>query len=125
VKTNKEIEQLKAKATESYNAALEAIYIEQIKKVFAWFREKYPKRTLEWSSGMGVAFWVLDGEIVNWETMEMDIQGSWHRTKPDRKAQRLMPLWDFFHSIHDVTNIEIKTYTLDIGDVTFDNLNSL
>lgn len=101
-------EEKKAIAEKAYNS-LTALYRAEIVKVFAWFAAHYPKRTLMWCSGMGAAFWVLDDEILHWNTLDTKYtSGMWETyyvdAVPDKRAKKLIPLWDFFQSIHDVTH---------------------
>jgi len=64
--------------TEEYHrkqSELEAEYIQktvdvryaELCVVLEWFKENYPKRRLEWRSGMGTGFWKLDDTILDWD----------------------------------------------------------
>lgn len=121
------IEKRKEKYLAHYEAKLEKMYVTEIVKIFKWFVKKYPKRTLEWSSGMGTAFWVLDGEILDCSDLEPDFN-HWNSLQnrygckerlPDRRIQRLMPLWEFENSIHDMTYVGIDW--IDIGNFHSDS----
>ena len=115
------LENRKQKLLKQYTSKLESMYIKEIEKVFKWFVRKYPKRRLQWVSGMGTDYWVLDGEILDCSAVEQDFN-HWNSLQnrfgctsklPNRKMQRLMPLWEFYNSINDMTNIAL--ISIDIG----------
>lgn len=121
------LENRKEKLLKQYTTKLESMYIKEIEKVFKWFKKKYPKRRLQWVSGMGTDYWVLDGEILDCSDLEQDFN-HWNSLQnrfgcksrlPNRKMQRLMPLWEFYNSIHDMTNIAL--ISIDIGNFHSDN----
>ena len=116
------IEQQKAEFLAEYDAKLVDLYTTEIKKVFEWFVAKFPKRELEWYSSNGYFGWRLDGEELNCTDTEMDFN-HWITIRntfdtkarcPDRKMEKLMPLWDFFNSIRDHTNVQLNW--IDIGN---------
>lgn len=115
------LENRKQKLLKQYTSKLESMYIKEIEKVFKWFVRKYPKRRLQWVSGMGTDYWVLDGEILDCSAVEQDFN-HWNSLQnrfgcksklPNRKMQRLLPLWEFYNSINDMTNIAL--ISIDIG----------
>ena len=108
------LEEMKAKLSFSYHRRLVQMYLEEISKVFVWFEKHYPKRTLEWKSGMGTHFWVLDDEILHWDASYFTGDG-YTDVEPDRYIKKLLPLWNFYLSICDSTNIDCGW--IDIGDV--------
>lgn len=121
------LENRKQKLLKQYTSKLESMYIKEIEKVFKWFVRKYPKRRLQWVSGMGTDYWVLDGEILDCSAVEQDFN-HWNSLQnrfdcksklPSRKMKRLIPLWEFYNSINDMTNIAL--IWIDIGDFHSDN----
>jgi len=121
-KTLKELEKEKEAIAAIFYGELEDLYKIEIRKVFGWFTEHYPKRTLKWVSGMGTCFWVLDGEILHWDTLTLVHSPGMHYVDPlpDRKAEKLLPLWYFFRSINNVTHT--LQYAVDLGDITMESL---
>lgn len=104
------IEEEKKELTEAYNEAMYELYKVEIQEAIDWFHAKYPKRTIQWRSGMGTCFWIMDEEILHWNTLDVKhSSGMWEQwyvdAVPDRRAQRLLPLWNVFQSIHDNTNV--------------------
>ena len=109
--TFRKIEDIEADKEALYDAwqeALTNLMQQEIAKVFAWFKQHYPKRKLKWVEGMGAAFWTIDDEIMQWNVIDekwtnnmWDV--SYVDAKPGRKARKLMPLWNFYQQFHDVT----------------------
>jgi hypothetical protein len=116
------LEQKKARYLEAYENKLTKLYTQEIEKVMIWFVTKYPKRRLKWVSGMGTYYWKLDGKILDCSCVETDFN-QWNQLRgtygcknrePDRKYRKLMPLWDFYNSISDHSNVSLNW--VDIGD---------
>ncbi len=68
---------------------------------------------------MGTCFWVLDGEILHWETLvERSFDNGWtyRWVEPEltRQQKVLLPLYRFLQSINDATNVNCSV--IDIGD---------
>lgn len=93
--------------------AIEDMYIREVKKVLTWFRDKFPKRHLQWMDGMGTHMWILDGEIWNchpfehapiyrdggyWGDSEYLTEREW-----TKKELLLKPLVDFYSSMVNET----------------------
>ena len=121
----KEIEKRKEEITQKYHKDIETIYVEQIEQIMRWFNYTFPKRHLRWFSGMGDSFWILDGDIFDCDTYFVshiaNISGCRYLSerKLTRKEQVLLPLVNFYKSIHDTTNF--SGVCIDIGD--FDSNN--
>lgn len=118
----KKLEQKKAKYLEAYENKLTQMYTKEIEKVMLWFVAKYPKRRLRWVSGMGTFGWNLDGKSLDCSCVETDFS-HWNQLRnkygcknrePDRWYRKLMPLWHFYNSISNHTNVPL--YWIDIGD---------
>lgn len=120
----KDLEEKKLAATIKYNQEIDAIYIEQMEIIMRWFVWSFPKRNLKWVSGMGTCFWVLDGEILHWETLvERSFDNGWtyRWVEPEltRQQKVLLPLYRFLQSINDATNVDCNV--IDIGDFNSNN----
>ncbi len=120
----KDLEEKKLAATIKYNQEIDAIYIEQMEIIMRWFVWSFPKRHLWWVSGMGSCFWVLDGEILHWETLverSNDHGWTYHWVEPEltRQQKVLLPLYRFLQSINDATNVDCNV--IDIGDFNSNN----
>lgn len=117
------IEAKKERLTDRYNAAMEAIYLKELERIFLWFKKKFPKRKLKWWSGMGTCFWEIDGETLEWDVIVPTYdshcyQTGWKEPKPGRKEKVLMPLWELYMSINDHTHFQ--GYAIDTGNFTMD-----
>ncbi len=116
-------EEIKKKLTDDYSAAIDKMYRAEVVKAMIWFKDKYPKRTLEWKSGMGTCFWVLDDEILHWDSLILVFTNScwdlhYEQTKPCRIANKLLPLWFVYQSMMDMSNVCINN--VDTCDVTME-----
>ena len=118
------IEERKQELTDNYLEALSVLYQVEIKKCIRWFKEKFPKRTIEWKSGMGTCFWVLDDEILHWNTLDQYYTSEWdiayRDSTPDRIAQKLQPLWDVYQSINNASNVIGPP--IDTGDIRMEDV---
>jgi hypothetical protein len=120
----KNLEAKKEQYLATYEKRLVDLYTKEIKKVFLWFAEKYPKRHLRWWSNMGSFGWEVDGKELDCFAFEQDLNHfnvwqnryEWKALKPHRKALRLMPLWEFYNSISDHTHVPLNW--IDIGEFT-------
>lgn len=121
------LEKRKAAYLETHEKRLVDLYTKEMHKVMTWFVKKYPKRRLEWVSGMGTFYWYLDGKPLDCADLETDFN-HWMQLsncygskpkKPCRIMQRLMPLWDFYNSIRDHTHVPM--HWIDIGDFSSDD----
>ncbi len=120
----KNLEAKKAKYRDTYEKRLVDLYTKEIKKVFLWFAEKYPKRHLRWWSSMGGFGWEVDGKELDCFAFKQDFKRwnplrncyEYKEVKPHRKALRLMPLWEFYNSISDHTHVPLNW--IDIGEFT-------
>ncbi len=86
------LEKIKANFYENYQTAIFNLYAVEIGKIFIWFKTHCKNHTLEWSSGNGTNFFILDGEI-----LDLNIKGN-------KRVNFLKPLSDFQKSINDETN---------------------
>lgn len=109
-KSNEDIQHYIEERKNAFHAQVEAVYREECIKCLKWFKSKFPKRHLEWKDGMGTGNWFIDGEILDWDTVTMTHDAHWNtvwvKSKMDRKAKVLEPLWNFFISISDTANID-------------------
>lgn len=132
------LESIKRDMSDRYHERMSRLYTNEVKKVIRWFMEKYPKRTIKWVSGMSTCFWVLDDEILDWSCLDVHYvptsvvdygdgvkhrfggEHVWRESVPDRRALRLMPLWNLYQSINDVTHVLgglVDTGDIDMEDV--------
>tara|TARA_R110000851_G_C13102760_1_gene569318 strand:- start:71120 stop:71533 length:414 start_codon:yes stop_codon:yes gene_type:complete len=119
------LEEFKEKLDTDHYTKLCDTYTKLVKDAIRWFAVKYPKRTIKWSSGMGTCFWVLDHEILHWNTLDMKhTAGMWSTyyvdAEPDKRAERLLPLWYIYQSINDATHVHGAP--IDTGDITMEDV---
>jgi len=119
------LEDLKRNIENRFISDQRELYVIEIKKILKWFKEKFPKRDLKWISGMGIHFWQLDGEILEWDSyIRVWTNHCWnsHIEEPprDRYGKVLWPCWDIFMSIHDLSNT--MGQWIDTGDIGLESI---
>ena len=124
-KTREEMEDIKEEVEMRFLREQRYLYVTELVKILTWFKEKFPKRNLRWVSGMGVHFWVLDNEQLEWDAyITVWTNHGWdkHIEEPpkDRYGKVLWPCWDFFMSIHDLTST--MGQWIDTGDMSTDDV---
>ena len=123
--TYEEIEKEKERLQAEYHETVETLYRLKINEVFKWFKKRFPKRRLDWWSGMGAFGWDVDGAPFDCETFITDYIAniSGHRvlkeTKWTRQQVVMRPLIEFYRSISDHTNY--SGVWIDIGNHSTDN----
>lgn len=102
--TVKMIEARKDKIFDRYERELSALYRNQGEAIIRGFKAAYPKRTLKWRSGNGSGFWILDGEILDFDAYPYT----------DKRFKAILKvLIDFQDSIHDCPTLNC----IDTGDI--------
>ena len=90
----KQLEEFKEKQLDIFMNSIDTMYRAELDKIFVWFKEKFPKRILEYVDGMGTNFFVIDGDILSGRS----------EYEQERIRPILKPLFDFIDSIQDSTN---------------------
>jgi len=119
-----QITSYKKHCSEQYMNQLTAKLTKQLLSVLKWFGENCPNHTLEWVDGMGTGFFVLNGDIQHWNTVDSRYTASTGSTHyvdaepPNRVAEYLEPCWDFYQMFFDATE-EIHSCGNCVGDYHF------
>jgi len=111
MRTPNEIEVMKEQISRDCHNRLRHLYTQELINVFDWFKRHYPKRHLKFVAGMGTGFFVLDDEILHWSSADLAQSKDGYDlyyvdAKPDRHARKLLPLWNFYQSIMDSSNVD-------------------
>lgn len=75
-----------------YSEGLENLYRTECARIMRDFVRDYPNHKIEWVSGMGTCFWVINNKIIYFDD---------YKFKDARLTSKLMPLIKFYNSIRD------------------------
>lgn len=74
-KTQQSLIEESEKFEQEFHDKVDNLYKKECVKVLKWFKERFPKRHLEWCDGMGSCFWSLDNKtIYDFENLDLRIR---------------------------------------------------